>query len=83
MNSTIQSLSDNIYMIWTISSTSHNDGDNMMFCNNCQQLANSSYTTEIYSTPEILILILNRGKGNEFKIKINFYKIIFIGQYVE
>ena len=58
-------------------------GDNMMFCNKCQQLANSSYTTKIYYTPKILILILNRGKGNEFKIKINFDKIISIGQYVE
>ena len=58
-------------------------GDNMMFCNYCQQLANTSYTTKIFSTPKILILILNRGKGNEFNIKINFDKIISIGKYVE
>ena len=58
-------------------------GDNMMFCNNCQQLSITSYTTKIYKSPEILILILNRGKGNEFKIKINFEEIISIGNYVE
>ena len=58
-------------------------GDNMMYCNYCQQLATTSYTTKIYSTPKILILILNRGKGNEFKIKINFEQIINIGNYVE
>ena len=58
-------------------------GDNMMFCNHCQQLTNTSYTTKIFSTPKILILILNRGKGNEFKIKINFEKIISIEKYVE
>ena len=58
-------------------------GDNMMFCNNCQQMSPTSYTTKIYSAPKILILILNRGKGNEFKIKINFEKIISIENYVE
>ena len=58
-------------------------GDNMMFCNNCQQLSATSYTTKIYTSPEILILILNRGKGNEFKIKINFEQIISIDKYVE
>ena len=58
-------------------------GDNMMFCNNCSQLSAASYTTKIYSAPNILILILNRGKGNEFKIKIKFEKIISIGNYVE
>ena len=59
------------------------NGDNMMFCNKCQQLSITSYTTKIYSSPKILILILNRGKGNEFKVKINFEKIISIGKYVE
>ena len=58
-------------------------GDNMMFCNKCQQLSPTSYTTKIYSAPNILILILNRGKGNEFKIRINFEQIISIGKYVE
>lgn len=58
-------------------------GDNMMFCNNCQQLTATSYTTKIYSAPKILILILNRGKGNEFKIKINFEQIINIGNFVD
>ena len=59
------------------------NGDNMMFCNKCQQLSITSYTTKIYSSAKILILILNRGKGNEFKVKINFEKIISIGKYVE
>ena len=58
-------------------------GENMMYCNQCHQLSDSSYTTKIFSAPKILILILNRGKGNEFKIKINFEHIIDIGCYVE
>ena len=58
-------------------------GENAMYCSQCQQISPAYYTTKIYSSPNILILILNRGKGNEFKIKINFEKIISIGEYVE
>ena len=47
-------------------------GQNAMYCNYCKQTCNSSMCTFIASCPEIIIIILNRGKGIQFKIKINF-----------
>ena len=42
----------------------------------------SNYTTRIFSSPEYLILILNRGKGNIYNVKLHFSEIIDIGQYI-
>jgi ubiquitin C-terminal hydrolase len=40
-------------------------GDNQNYCNICQHLNDSNYTSLIYSFPTILIIILNRGKNNQ------------------
>ena len=39
-------------------------GDNQNYCNICKQLYDSLYTSIIYISPYVLVLILNRGKGN-------------------
>ena len=39
-------------------------GENMIFCNHCQNLCNAYHQQLIYTTPRILILVLNRGKNN-------------------
>ena len=57
-------------------------GDNEMWCKNCGQTAPCQYITIIYSSPVYLILILNRGKGNIYNIKLNFTEILDIGNYV-
>ena len=41
-------------------------GENAMFCNTCQRGTNSSIGTYLVTGPEVLILILNRGKRKEF-----------------
>ena len=46
--------------------------DNRQFCNVCKQNYDSAYTTKIFVSPNILVLILNRGKGNVFNIKLDF-----------
>ena len=56
--------------------------ENRNYCNNCKQLSDSNYVTRIYSSPKILILILNRGKGNIFNIKLNFSETIDITKYI-
>ena len=38
----------------------------------CKQLFDSIYTSKIYVCPNILVLILNRGKGNIFDVKLDF-----------
>ena len=57
-------------------------GENQMWCNHCGQNSTSNYSTRIYSSPDYLILILNRGKGNMYNVKLNFDEVIDIGNYV-
>ena len=57
-------------------------GDNKNYCNICNQLFDSIYTTKIYSSPNYLILIINRGKGNIYNIKLDFPEILNISQFV-
>ena len=57
-------------------------GTNQNYCNLCKQTSDTYYTNKIYSTPQILILILNRGKNNMYNVKLEFYETIDISQYV-
>ena len=56
-------------------------GQNQNYCNKCQKLNDSLYTTKIYVSPNVLILILNRGKGNIYDVKLIFNEIINISNY--
>ena len=57
-------------------------GENKNYCNICKQLYDSYYTSKIYSCPNNLIIILNRGKNNIYNIKLYFNETIDITQYV-
>ena len=57
-------------------------GENKNYCNICKQLSDSNYTSTIYISPNVLVLILNRGKGNIFKVKMDFKETIDISNYV-
>ena len=57
-------------------------GENKNYCNICKQSYDSYYTSKIYSCPNNLILILNRGKNNMYNIKLYFNETIDITQYV-
>ena len=58
-------------------------GQNQMWCKYCKQNTVSEYCTLIYSSPEYFILILNRGKGNIYDVKLQFEEIIDISNYVK
>ena len=58
-------------------------GENQMFCNQCRQNSDSYMATNLYTGPEVLILILNRGKGIEFNVKIYFTEELNLSQYIE
>jgi ubiquitin C-terminal hydrolase len=58
-------------------------GDNSMYCNGCKQNAASNMRTVLISGPEELILILNRGKGKEFDIKLNFTENLNLYRFIE
>ena len=57
-------------------------GDNKQFCNKCGTLSDSVYSTYIYSSPNILILILNYGKGILFECDVQFDEYINISKYI-
>ena len=57
-------------------------GDNQNFCNICKQLSDAIYKSKIYVSPNILILILNRGKDNIYNVKIDFDETLDITNFV-
>ena len=58
------------------------DGTNMMYCNYCRVTCNSKMSTHLCTGPEILIIILNRGKGKQFDVKINFDEQLNLSNYI-
>ena len=57
-------------------------GENRNYCNICKQLFDSVYISNLYIGPNNLIIILNRGKGNIFNVKLEFSEIIDISQFI-
>ena len=57
-------------------------GSNSIYCNFCKINCNGSMVTYLTTGPEILILLLNRGKGIEFDVKINFYENLDLKNYI-
>ena len=47
-------------------------GDNQMYCNMCKCTCDSLYGSYLYSTPNYLIINLNRGRGAIYECNVNF-----------
>ena len=58
-------------------------GDNRIYCNICKQIFDSIYTSKIFSSSNVLVLILDREKGNIYDVKLDFYETIDITQFVQ
>jgi ubiquitin C-terminal hydrolase len=58
-------------------------GDNAMYCGKCKAKCNSIMNTNLETGPEVLILLLNRGKGIEFDVKIKFEENLDLENYIE
>ena len=58
-------------------------GENSMYCNRCRTNCDCRMWTYLVTGPEILIIILNRGKGIEFNIKIYFEENLDLSNYIE
>jgi ubiquitin C-terminal hydrolase len=63
--------------------TEYFTGENAMYCNNCKQTLPSYYQSFLYTCPEILVIVLNRGQGIEFNVKYEFQEYLNISNYVE
>ena len=74
----------NIYDCFDYDSKSNiMNGDNSMYCNYCKMNCDCVMSTHLVTGPEILILILNRGKGIQFDVKINFVEYLNLSNYIE
>ena len=58
------------------------EGENKIYCNYCKTISDCYMKTNLYTGPEILILILNREKGIEFNIKIYFTEELNLSKYI-
>ena len=58
-------------------------GQNAMYCNYCKNTCNSSMCTMLTTGPQILIIILNRGQGIQFNVKINFVEQLNLAYFIQ
>ena len=58
------------------------NGPNQIYCNNCHRQSNAYSYNKINTCPEVLTIILNRGKGLEFDVEFRFPMKINIEKYV-
>ena len=58
-------------------------GENAMYCNTCKIQLPSTYSTYLYTAPLLLILVLNRGTGIQFKIKLEFYTELNLSNFIQ
>ena len=73
------------------SNSSHNDNRQesnsrdkqyRIYCNSCGSIANANYCSNLVNAPKVLILLLNRGQGIQFKIKLEFPQEFNISPYI-
>ena len=57
-------------------------GSNQIFCNHCRKSSDAKTKNEIFKAPNVLILILNRGKGNYFKCDLDFPHDLDLSKYI-
>ncbi len=59
------------------------NGQNLMYCNYCKKNCTGMMRTYLTTGPEILIILLNRGKGKQFDVKIDFGEYLNLYNYIE
>ena len=57
-------------------------GDNQLYCNICNSCSDSLYSSNLYSTPNYLIINLNRGRGAVYECNVNFPDQLNLFNYV-
>ena len=53
-----------------------------MLCSYCGLMSNMSYSSNLTTAPKILIILLNRGIGIQYKIKLEFTTELDITKYI-
>ena len=58
------------------------NGENQIYCNNCYRMSNATTGNKIFTSPEVMTIILNRGKGLEFEVNFEYPLEIDINKYI-
>ena len=56
--------------------------ENQIYCNNCHVLSNAISRIKLLTCPQVMTIILNRGKGLEFDAKFQYPPYINIDKYI-
>ena len=72
-----------IYDCFEYYQNKNNDEGKKIFCKRCNQLSEVINTSKLFNAPNILIIILNRGKPNTYNMKIEFNEIIDLTDYIK
>ena len=59
------------------------NGENKIFCNNCHRMSDALSYNKLNTCPEVLTIILNRGKGLEFDVRFTFPLKLYIRKFVK
>ena len=57
-------------------------GQNQMYCNICNKLTDSLYSSLLYSAPNYLIINLNRGRGAVYECNVDFPEELNLFDYL-
>ena len=57
-------------------------GANQIYCSSCKHLSNASTSNKIFTSPEVLTIILNRGKGLQFDVNFEYPLSLDIDKYI-
>ena len=55
---------------------------NQIFCNSCKTMSNATTGNKLFTCPQVMTIILNRGKGLEFNVNFEYPPSINIEKYV-
>ena len=58
------------------------NGENQIYCNHCNSMSDSCNETKLIKGPKILVINLNRGKGLQFNIKLQFEKYLDLKKFI-
>jgi len=57
-------------------------GDYQIYCNQCHRVSDAISSNKLYNCPEVLTIILNRGKGIEFDVEFKIPMEFNISKYI-
>ena len=73
----------NIYDCFECNRMVECSGENKSYCDICKTEYSFTYAEFIYSLPNILILILNRGRGDMYNTRLEYYMELNLTNFVE